>query len=115
MATIKKRLARTWASTLRHQEEDMPDTFTAGDLAIEVATRPGGIEFYEFEPGDQPDYPCTIAAVLQRDASEIPALLRAVDDLEEDHHFVISREPVREHVNDGKIALTKFRVTITPA
>ena len=93
----------------------MSDMFGAGDLAIEVATRPGGIEFYQYEPSDQPGYPCTIAAVLQRDVSETPVLLRAVDDLEEDHHFVISREPVRERVDDRKITPAKFRVTITPA
>ena len=93
----------------------MTDMFGAGDLAIEVATRRGGLEFYEFEPSDQPGYPCTIAAVLNRDESEIPMLLRAVDDLRDDHHFVIGREPVRKRVDDRKITPAKFRVTITPA
>ena len=93
----------------------MTDTFGAGDLAIEVATRPGGLEYYEYEPSNQPGYACTLPAVLRRDESELPTLLRAVDDLRDDHHFVISRKPERPRVIDRKDTPARYRVTITPA
>ena len=93
----------------------MTDMFTAGDLAIEVATRAGGIEYHEYEPANQPGYPCTPPSVLGRHADELPALLRAVDDLRDDHHFVISRTPERERVVNRKDTPARFRVTITPA
>ena len=101
------------ADVLPGEIDSALDSLYAGECRIEehaiieVKAEGGILAGYPFALND--------IAVLKRDESELPTLLRAVDDLRDDHHFVISRKPERPRVIDRKDTPARFRVTITPA
>lgn len=94
----------------------MLGSMTSGDLAMVVAMRQG-ISFTDYEPRGLPGFESTIAAAVGCSENQIDNLLRAVDVIEDDHHFTVIRREVRPRGqgSKGEVIPAMIRVTITPA
>jgi hypothetical protein len=89
---------------------------TTGDLAMRVL-RAEGLTFTDFEPRGIPGFEPDIALKLGCSPNQTENLLRAVDVLDDDHHYVVKRQCVRERRrgSKGEVLPAEYRVTITPA
>jgi hypothetical protein len=83
---------------------------------MEVTMRQG-IAFIDYDPQGMPEYESDIAEVLGCSKDQTESLLRAVEVIEDDHHFRVTRRVVDCEVRGAKgtIKPAKIRVTITAA
>jgi len=77
----------------------------------------GPVTFSTFETTDTVAFPGNIADVFRCRQDQTKELLEAVEILEDDHHYIIERVPVREAklATHGKTYPRQIDVTISPA
>jgi hypothetical protein len=94
----------------------MSDTdTTVGDLAMFVAEN-RSIRYNIYEPSDWPGYSSNIAQVVGCSPNQTDNLLRAVDMLADDHHYVVSAPKlVREASTDQEFRPAQYEVTVSLA
>ncbi len=92
----------------------MSRTMDVSDVAMRIAEK-GSFSFTDYEPRDLPGYESNIAKLLGASPNQTENLLRAVDELEEDHHYIVTRRVDRERTDDRKVTPAIIRVTISAA
>ena len=92
----------------------MGNTLNVGDLAMRIVEK-GSFSFTDYSPRGMPGFESDIAKRLGADIDQVGELLRAVDELEEDHHYVVRREVVRQRTSEREVTPEIIRVTITAA